>query len=71
MIIVIHFSDNFVQVKELNLGNRGKNTGHRCSIFETKEQNRKSLNTNLLNMSFLNLPETKILHFNEKVISEF
>lgn len=71
MIIVIHFSDNFVQVKELNLGNRGKNTGHRCSIFETKEQNRKSLNTDLLNMSFLNLPETKILHFNEKVISEF
>ena len=71
MIIVIHFSDNFVQVKELNLGNRGKNTGHRCSIFETKEQNRKSFNTDLLNMSILYLPETKILHFNEKIISEF
>ena len=52
MIKVIHFSDNFVPVEELNEGNSGKNTGHRCLIIETKEQNRKSSNTDLLNMSF-------------------
>ena len=71
MVKLIHFSDNLVPVEELNEGNRGKNTGHRCSIFQTKEQNRKSSNTDLLNVSFLYLPETKVLHLNEKEISEF